>query len=55
MGCRFYVTQSWWRAIQIFGLTEDYKTKTKVGDWLRICFGLVCLDSEDVFNFFATE
>jgi len=55
MGCRFHVTQSWWRAIQRFGLTEDYKKKTEVGDWLRICFGLVFLDSEDVSNFFAIE
>lgn len=51
----FHVTQSWRRAIQIFGLTEDYKKKTEVGDWLRICFGLVFLDSVDVFDFFAIE
>ncbi|KAF0695890.1 MULE domain-containing protein [Aphis craccivora] len=55
MGCRFYVTQSWLRAIQIFGLTEVYKKKTEVGDWLRICFGLVFLDFEDVSNFSTIE
>jgi len=26
-----------------------------VGDWFRICFGLVFLDSEDVSNFFIME
>jgi len=55
MSCRFHVTISWWRAIQRFGLTEDYKTNTEVGDWLRIFFWLVFLDSEDVSNFFAIE
>lgn len=55
MDCRFNVTQSWWRSIQRFGLKEDYKTKTEVGDWLRICFGLVFSDSKDVSDFFAIE
>jgi len=30
-GCRFCVTQSWWRAIHRFGLMEKNKTKTEVG------------------------
>jgi len=29
MGYRFYVTQGWWRAIQKFGLTEEYKIYLK--------------------------
>lgn len=55
MGCRFHLTQSWWRAVQKFGLTEDYKTNTIVGDWLKICFGLIFLEPEDVSDFFVFE
>lgn len=38
MGCRFHITQNQWRAVQRFGSIKDYKTRTKIGDWLRICF-----------------
>jgi len=53
--CRFHVTQSWWRAIQRFGLTEDYKRKTEVGDWLRICYGLLTQFADYILDAYTTE
>lgn len=47
IGCRFYITQSWWRAIQRFGLIKYYKTRIKIYDWLIICFGLVFLGFDE--------
>lgn len=43
IGCRFHISQAWWRKIQQLGLTKDYKEKTEVGKWLGYCFGLLFL------------
>jgi len=41
IGCRFHLTQSWWRKIQEIGLTDVYKNKKcESGIWLRKIFGL---------------
>ena len=41
IGCRFHLTQSWWRKIQEIGLTDVYKNKNcESGIWLRKIFGL---------------
>jgi len=48
VGCRFHLTQAWWRAIQRFGMTTAYKTNTDVGQWLKLFFGLPFLKPERV-------
>lgn len=40
IGCRFHLTQAWWRKIQQLGLTKDYRERTDAGKWLGYCFGL---------------
>lgn len=56
IGCRFHLTQSWWRKIQKLGLSCQYKDKnSEIGNWLRYCFGLVFLDPNLVSDFFVFE
>lgn len=43
IGCRFHLTQAWWRKIQQLGLSKDYKERTDIGKWLGYCFGLLFL------------
>lgn len=43
IGCRFHISQSWWRKIQSLGLARDYKERTEIGKWLGYCFGLLFL------------
>ncbi|XP_050059707.1 uncharacterized protein LOC126550995 [Aphis gossypii] len=45
-GCRFHLGQSWWRKIQNLGLANEYKNKSEIGLFLRICFGLPFLPPE---------
>ncbi|KAE9533438.1 hypothetical protein AGLY_009076 [Aphis glycines] len=53
IGCRFHLTQSWWRKIQEIGLTNEYKNKTgECGIWLRKIFGLSFLNPEKVSDCF---
>lgn len=55
-GCRFHLTQSWYRKIQKLGLTQHYKDKnSEIGIWLRYCFGLLFLKAEDVEDFYFFE
>lgn len=42
-GCRFHLSQAWWRKIQHLGLSKDYKERTEVGKWIGYCFGLMFL------------
>jgi hypothetical protein len=40
-GCRFHLTQSWYRKIKNLGLYKAYKNnKTPEGEWLNNIFGL---------------
>lgn len=49
IGCRFHLSQSWYRKIQNLGLATDYKiSKTETGKWLRNIFGLSFLNSVEV-------
>ncbi|KAE9536151.1 hypothetical protein AGLY_007374 [Aphis glycines] len=45
-GCRFHLSQAWWRKIQNLGLTSEYKK------WI---FGLSLLEPENVGNLFAND
>lgn len=55
VGCRFHLTQSWWRKIQKLGLSCDYKEKGEVGDWLRWTFGLPLLPHNEVEESFVED
>lgn len=56
VGCRFHLTQAWWRKIQHLGLTAEYKDKTsEIGQWLGYCFGLLFLEPEKVSDAFVFE
>lgn len=54
-GCRFHLTQSWFRKIQELGLVVEYKNNNSlIGEWLRVCFGFNLLRqrrSETLFCF----
>jgi len=47
IGCRFHLTQSWWRNVQKCGLTSFYKDESlEIGKWIRNTFGLVFLNPD---------
>jgi hypothetical protein len=60
IGCRFHLSQSWYRKIQNLGLTTDYRSEiiynniiyihieTEIGKWLRNIFGLSFLNADEV-------
>jgi len=50
-GCRFHLTQSWYRKIQELGLSVDYKQN----NWLKHTFGLMYLNPEDVSDCFVFD
>lgn len=53
IGCRFHLTQAWYRQIQKLGLATVYQNKSsEVGKWLRHTFGLLFLDPKEVFECF---
>lgn len=55
-GCRFHLTQAWYRQIQKLGLTQQYRDKnSEVGKWLHYCFGLLFLNHEEVEDFYFFE
>ncbi|CAI6369784.1 unnamed protein product [Macrosiphum euphorbiae] len=55
-GCRFHLSQAWYRAIQRFGLAADYKNdESEISKWLHYCFGLIFLNPEDVENCFSID
>ncbi|XP_054276641.1 uncharacterized protein LOC128995650 [Macrosteles quadrilineatus] len=50
IGCRFHLTQAWWRKIQQLGLSKEYRSEpqTESGKWLHWVFGLSMLDATEV-------
>lgn len=54
-GCRFHLSQAWYRKIHSLGLSQDYKNHTEVGKMLRYCFGLQFLDCDEVGDAFAFD
>lgn len=56
VGCRFHLSQAWWRKIQHLGLSQEYKTKTsEIGKWLHWAFGLPMLDADEVEDAFVED
>ncbi|KAF0715361.1 MULE domain-containing protein, partial [Aphis craccivora] len=47
VGCRFHLTQAWYRQIQSLGLITEYKNKCNIGMWLRHTFGLLFLNPSE--------
>jgi hypothetical protein len=39
--------------IKRFGLAEDYKATSEIGDWLRLFYGLIFLSPNEVSESFA--
>jgi len=54
-GCRFHLGQSWYRAIQKFGLSSEYVQNTEIGQYLTYIFGLPFLDPQSVGDCFSDE
>jgi len=53
IGCRFHLSQAWWRKIVGLGLTVEYKNKnSEIGKWLHYVFGLTFLPPDEVGNVF---
>lgn len=55
-GCRFHLTQSWWRKIQEVGLVAEFKNSDgEIGSVLRLFFGLPLLPPEEVQECFLED
>jgi hypothetical protein len=37
-----------WRKIQSLGLSKNFKKKSEIGKFLKVCFGLFFLEPEEV-------
>uniref|UniRef100_A0A2S2NHY4 MULE transposase domain-containing protein n=1 Tax=Schizaphis graminum TaxID=13262 RepID=A0A2S2NHY4_SCHGA len=55
VGCRFHLTQSWYRQIQFLGIITEYKNKCNIGMWLRHSFGLLFLNPSEVMSYFMED
>lgn len=56
VGCRFHLSQAWWRNIQSCGLQTEYKNpNSEVGKWLHLVFGLSLFSHEEVEDVFVEE
>lgn len=56
IGCRFHLSQSWFRKIQTLGLITEYNNKNScIGQYLKVLFGMQFLDPSEVENFFNNE
>lgn len=56
VGCRFHLSQAWYRKIQTCGLVPEYKHEaSEIGKWLKLTFALMYLDPTEVGDCFALE
>jgi len=55
VGCRFHLTQAWYRNIQQYGLATEYKTNSDIGKWIKYTFGLLYLDPKEVSDCFVED
>lgn len=56
IGCRFHLSQSWYRKITQLGLTTLYKDKnSEIGQWLHLVFGMSLLPSDHVAECFILD
>lgn len=54
-GCRFHLSQSWFRKIQNLGLVKLYRNTTDEGKWLQHLFGLPFLAPDRVSECFVND
>lgn len=54
-GCRFHLSQCWWRKIQKLGLTTVYRESSEESRYLKMFFGLPFLPPEEVENCFKQD
>ena len=56
IGCRFHLTNSWWKKIQSLGLSMEYKEKIpKSANGYDTHFGLLFLDAQEVSDCFSYD
>lgn len=56
IGCRFHLSQAWYRKVQKLGLTIEYQDKSSlIGQWVRMTFALPYLDPCEVGDSFALD
>lgn len=56
IGCRFHITQAWWRKIQSLGLSSEYKDiNSEIGKWLHWVFGLTFICPHEVGDAFVED
>nr|CAI5835530.1 unnamed protein product [Callosobruchus analis] len=56
IGCRFHLSQPWYRKILQLGLSEEYKnSESIVGKYLKIHFGVPFLEPNEAYDFFFNE
>lgn len=56
IGCRFHLTQNWFRKVQQLGLVVEYKNKdSPINKYLKTHFGIQFLQPDDALDFFNTE
>ena len=54
-GCRFHLTQSWYRKINSLGLSTTYKSDSEKAKWLHHLFGLPYLSPDKVSECFVED
>ncbi|KAF0748943.1 MULE domain-containing protein, partial [Aphis craccivora] len=56
VGCRFHLTQAWWKNIQRCRLQTEYKNiDSEIGKWLYLIFGLSHFPHYEVEDVFINE
>lgn len=56
IGCRFYLTQAWYRQLQKLGLSTEYQNQSsEIGIWIRHTFGLLFLEPTEVAECFVED
>jgi len=56
IGCRFDLTQSWFRQVQSLGLVSEYKNDfSEIGNFIKYTFGLFFLNPGDVEDCFVED
>lgn len=56
IGCRFHLTQAWYRQLQKLGLSTEYQNQSsEIGIWIRHTFGLLFLEPTEVTECFVED
>jgi len=56
IGCRFHLTQAWYRQLQNFGLSTEYQNQSsEIGIWIRHTFGLIFLEPTEITECFVED